>query len=49
MATKSQKTYLTEFIVLNLFNLAPRCEENYISQFEQIYIQILNYIFDLSL
>ena len=36
MATKSQKTYLTEFIVLNLFNLA-RCEENYVSQFERTY------------
>ena len=47
MATKSQKTYLTEFIVLNLFNLA-RCEENYVSQFEHTYIQIVNYIFDLS-
>ena len=49
MATKSQKTYLTEFIVLNLFNLA-RCEENYVSQFEtqfeHTYIQIVNYIFD---
>ena len=46
MATKSQKTYLTEFIVLNLFNLA-RCEENYVSQFEHC-IHTVNYIFDLS-
>ena len=47
MATKSQKTYLTEFIVLNLFNLA-RCEENYVSQFEHISKLLTTYLIYLS-
>ena len=47
MATKSQKTYLTEFIVLNLFNLA-RCEENYVSQFEHISKLLTTYMIYLS-